>query len=83
MVRIIRLSVAESDLLRNCKGTPRTDAQDDKKERHKTGQLIYLIKVVPGKICLGASQIRRKKHQAATERGSGGDRLRDRGSYEE
>lgn len=72
MVRIIRLSVAESDLLRNCKGTPRTDAQADKKERHKTGQLIYLIKVVPGKICLGASQIRRKKHQAATERGSGG-----------
>ena len=52
--------MAESEIHRNCKGTPRTDAQDDKKERHNTGQLIHLIKVVPGKICLGASQIRRK-----------------------
>ena len=30
-MRIIRLSVSESDLRRNCKGTPRTGAQDDKK----------------------------------------------------
>lgn len=80
---MIRLSVAESDLLRNCKGTPRTNAQADKKERHKTGQLIYLIKVVPGKICLGASQIRGKNTRLPRSEARGGDRLRDRGSYEE
>lgn len=76
---MIRLSVAESDLLRNCKGTPRTDAQDDKKERHKTGQLIYLIKVVPGKICLGASQIRGKNTRLPRSEARGGGQTERQG----
>lgn len=71
--------MAESDLLRNCKGTPRTDAQDDKKERHKTGQLIYLIKVVPGKICLGASQIRGKNTRLPRSEARGGGQTERQG----
>ena len=43
-----------------------------KKGKHNTGQLIYLIKVVPGKNLPGCVTDQAKKHQAAMEGGSVG-----------
>lgn len=72
VVRIIRLSATIITEERGAKNMSHTDAHDDKKEkRPQYWQLIYQIKVVPGKICLHVSECQKKtKKNTQSEGGS-------------